>query len=347
MTQAVSNRKGMSPNATKRIWTSGLADAGIHNLFVSPDDLYFFDLGVPQLQSLPGFMTKFLFSFFHVLGMQEGNDNEWVSRFIPEGDKLTLTVETRHLLSQAYDAFEVSLDRIIDEIFDGDHHLRWLLLQYVTLQLLSDAAFCLQRWNMKGGGRQRVNNHNEGLERWLWRALWDMFIAFDINTKESWQRLQVEHPSCEESSSSIKEGIRKSILSSKIDPNTLQDLMDAIDNEEKGNTDRRHSEPSKKLSEAIEPATRRRWSCRASRWPSERLNQSCLRELTAATFDYCSDIPTSKDSDDSISDDDSAINASTTLPPGIHLSEHSTGSLRSSRTRYSSMDDSLLEENEE
>ena len=200
--QAISDRPGMSPNATKRLWTSGLCDAGIHNLFVCQDDLYFFDLGVPKLQSLPGFMTKFLFSFFHVLGMQEDEtslDNEWVRRFNPEGDKLALTPETTDLLKVAYEAFEVSLCRIIDEIFDGDQSLRWLLLQYVTLQLLSDAAFCLQRWQLKGGGSNRGDEHHDkGLEQWLWRALWDMYVASDINTIQSWHRLQIEHPDCPE-----------------------------------------------------------------------------------------------------------------------------------------------------
>jgi len=42
MAQAISDRPCMSPNATKRIWTSGLCDAGIHNLFVSQEDLFFF-----------------------------------------------------------------------------------------------------------------------------------------------------------------------------------------------------------------------------------------------------------------------------------------------------------------
>jgi hypothetical protein len=72
--------------------------------------------------------------------------------------------------------------------------MRWLLLQYVTLQLLSDTAFCLQRWELKGGGRARDHNHNKGIEKWLWRAIWDVYVAFDINTRESWARFGVEHP---------------------------------------------------------------------------------------------------------------------------------------------------------
>jgi hypothetical protein len=192
--RAVDRRKSMSPTALQRIWTCGLTDAGIHNLFVSETDLFLFDLGEPQLQSLPGFLTKFLFSFFHTLGMQEDENKDWVRRFVFKGDKLALTEETIELLPKAYDAFETSLNRIVNEVLDGDQHIRWLLLQYVTLQLLSDTAFCLQKWEIKGGGRARDQNHNKGIEKWLWRAIWDVYVAFDINTRESWARFEVEHP---------------------------------------------------------------------------------------------------------------------------------------------------------
>jgi hypothetical protein len=190
----VDTRKSMSPTALQRIWTCGLTDAGIHNLFVTENDLFLFDLGEPQLQSLPGFLTKFLFSFFHTLGMEEDGQGSWVRRFDVQGEKLALTKETTELLPKAYDAFETCLDRIIEELLDGDGDLRWLLIQYVTLQLLSDTAFCLQRWEMKGGGRTRDHNHNKGIEKWLWRALWDVYVAFDINTQDSWARFEVEHP---------------------------------------------------------------------------------------------------------------------------------------------------------
>jgi len=324
MIQATSNRSCRSPNATKRLWTSGLCDAGIHNLFVCEEELYFFDLGVPQLQSLPGFMTKFLFSFFHILGMQEDdsfNDNEWVNRFQSEGDKLDLTYETKQLLPKAYDAFEVSLNRIIEELFDGDQSLRWLLVEYVTLQLLSDASFCLQKWSMKGGGSTREDN-NQGLQQWLWRALWDTYVAFDINTVESWERLHVEHPSCEGSNETIEHDLRIRIRKSNssiddddmIDLMRIDELMDQIDEEEElneGNTDVPISPPKNSLlnrsqyhSEAFifeskhkklpftSPILRKtRLSLSASR-----MTQCTLRELTAATFEY-------KESDDS--DDDS------------------------------------------
>jgi hypothetical protein len=194
--RAVDTRQNMSPTALRRIWTCGLTDAGIHNLFLSDNDLSLFDLGEPQLQSLPGFLTKFLFSFFHTLGMQEDENKDWIRRFEPtkDGQLLALTKETVDLLPKAYDAFGICLDRMIEELFEGDDSLRWLLLQYVTMQLLSDTAFCLQRWEIKGGGRARSTNHNKGIEKWLWRALWDVYVAYDINTQESWTRMRVEHP---------------------------------------------------------------------------------------------------------------------------------------------------------
>eukprot|EP00980_Cylindrotheca_fusiformis_P014000 scaffold3653_cov124-Cylindrotheca_fusiformis.AAC.3 len=192
--RAVDDRESMSPSALKRVWDCGLADAGIHNLFVTETDLFLFDLGEPQLQSLPGFLTKFLFSFFHTLGMEDDDTTGWVRRFDVEGDKLKLTEATKDLLPKAYEAFEKSLDRLILEVLDGDQKLRWLLLQYVTLQLLSDTAFCLQRWAIKGGGEDREHNHQKGIEMWLWRALWDIYIACDINTLESWARFRIEAP---------------------------------------------------------------------------------------------------------------------------------------------------------
>jgi hypothetical protein len=213
---AVEHRPGQSTASLQRIWTCGLADAGLHNLFLSQDTVWLFDLGEPQLQSLPGFLTKFFFSFFHTLGMQEHEEidpkledplnnstspsKDWVRRFVPTCDndgnlqKLALTEETVDLLPKAYHAFEVALDRIIDEVFDGDDSLRWLLIQYVTLQLLSDTAFCLQRWQIKGGGKDRNMNHNKGIEKWLWRALWDIYVAYDINTRSSWSRFRVVEP---------------------------------------------------------------------------------------------------------------------------------------------------------
>lgn len=182
----------------KRLWTCGLADAGLHNLFCSDSRIWLFDLGEPQLTSVPGFLTKFLFSFFHTLGMEEPAEENgtWVRRFEfnRRNQKLRLTYETSRLLTQAYSAFSVAMDRIVGDLFNNDDDVRWLLLQYVTLQLISDASFCLQKWTIKGGGRSRGTNHQECLEKWLWRALWDIYVACDINSLKSMQQLKVRLP---------------------------------------------------------------------------------------------------------------------------------------------------------
>jgi hypothetical protein len=56
------------PNATNRLWTCGLTDGGLHNLFLDEDQMWAFDLGEPTLEPIPAFLTKFLMSFFHALG---------------------------------------------------------------------------------------------------------------------------------------------------------------------------------------------------------------------------------------------------------------------------------------
>lgn len=54
------NLKGEA--ALKRVFNCGLADAGIHNLFLSSSgQLWLFDLGAPTLQPLPAVLTKVRF----------------------------------------------------------------------------------------------------------------------------------------------------------------------------------------------------------------------------------------------------------------------------------------------
>ena len=177
-----------SHDALRPIWNCGVVDGGLHNMFLSEDRAWYFDLGEPTLQPLPAFLTKFLFSFFHTLGMVDSETEEgWVNRFeIPKDrkvDKLGLTSETRNLIPKAYEAFAVTLDRLIEEFFEGEEAARELMLNYVTLQLLSDAAFCLERWTAKGGGQPRNQNHHKHIEEWLWRSLWDVYIATDLNRR--------------------------------------------------------------------------------------------------------------------------------------------------------------------
>jgi len=173
--------------ATECVWTCGLTDAGLHNMFFSDGRLWLFDLGKPNYQPLPAFLTKFLMSFFHALGMEDLPDgSSWVNRFKVSGTggMLELAEETKELLPVVHEAYSVALDRLVDEIFDGEEAVRGLMVKYTILQLLSDASFCLKKWEIKGGGSPSYGdgNHNKGLEKWLWRALWDIWVATDVTS---------------------------------------------------------------------------------------------------------------------------------------------------------------------
>lgn len=82
-------------------------------------------------------------SFFHTLGMEEDEHGDWVVRFVQDSDKLRLTEETKELLPEVFRAFNITTDRLINELFDGDEEVRLLLLRYVMTQLVSDASFCI------------------------------------------------------------------------------------------------------------------------------------------------------------------------------------------------------------
>eukprot|EP00928_Gymnodinium_smaydae_P003657 TRINITY_DN11298_c0_g2_i1.p1 TRINITY_DN11298_c0_g2~~TRINITY_DN11298_c0_g2_i1.p1 ORF type:complete len:642 (-),score=96.40 TRINITY_DN11298_c0_g2_i1:26-1951(-) len=177
------------------LWSSGITDGGIHNLFLDTERIWLFDLGEPALTALPAFLTKFLMSFFHVLGMQAApaGDSDgaagvetWVVRFEEaNGKRLRATPETQKLLQLAREAFREALSRLVSEVFAGEQAVRGLLVEYVVLQLLSDAAFCLQRWRKKGGGARPVESlHPQPLEKWLWRAIWDVYVATDVSSRQ-------------------------------------------------------------------------------------------------------------------------------------------------------------------
>ena len=144
-----------------------------------------FDLGEPTLEPRPAFLTKFLMSFFHTLGMEcDGPGGIWQNRFdivhCPEDniDRLSTTLETKEKIPYLLDAFNTTVDYIIKNVFYDDVNVRKLMLRYVVMQLLSDASFCLQRWESKGGGAERFGARSKDpLEKWLWRTLWDCYIA--------------------------------------------------------------------------------------------------------------------------------------------------------------------------
>jgi hypothetical protein len=184
-----------TPAPTDCIWTCGLTDAGLHNTFLSEKrGLELFDLGEPVLMPRPAFLTKFLMSFFHTTGMEsDERDFSWKARFFTSAlrtllqggnERLLLTEETKQKIPYLHQVFQQTMDHFIDRIFEGDERVRKLLIKYVILQLLSDAAFCLRRWEAKGGGTQRYGEKlEEPLEKWLWRALWDIYIASNVHEK--------------------------------------------------------------------------------------------------------------------------------------------------------------------
>jgi hypothetical protein len=175
--------------ATDCIWTCGLTDAGLHNTFLSVErGLELFDLGEPGLEPRPAFLTKFLMSFFHTLGMESDGKKSWKKRFIvvhnSDGEeRLALTSETEEKIPYLLEVFTITLDHIMEKIFFSEERVRKLMIKYVVLQLLSDASFCLQRWEAKGGGVQRFGERmNDPLEKWLWRSLWDIYMASYVHT---------------------------------------------------------------------------------------------------------------------------------------------------------------------
>ena len=106
--------------------------------------------------------------------------NSWVNRFEPvafaDGVKLKLTDETKEKLAWATTAFTETLKQLVNELFCAQKQTCELLVRYTVLQLLSDAGFCVQIWQTKGGGN-KDRWRPPSLEKWLWRALWDIWVA--------------------------------------------------------------------------------------------------------------------------------------------------------------------------
>lgn len=171
------------PAATDCIWTCGLTDAGLHNCFVSEDRLELFDLGEPKFTPQPAFLTKFLMSIFHVYGMEENLEKVggtgWVHRFhIADDGRLQLNPGMEDKIEYMFQVYHEATDCFLETLFNGEQQIGRLLASYAVLQLLSDAGFCLDRWEEKGGGSKHEERSSfEFSHKWLWRAIWDIYIA--------------------------------------------------------------------------------------------------------------------------------------------------------------------------
>lgn len=210
-----------NPAMTNRIWTCGLTDAGLHNAFVDLErGLELFDLGKPSLMPEPAFLTKFLMSLyvdvedtseffslafishadfffrsFHAFGMEDDGKGSWVHRFeaVHQSNappKLKLTPDTERKISNANVCYQFAVQHFVNNLFHHNTQAAALLVRYTVLQLLSDAGFCLQRWQSKGGGNARFGyNARQDLSKWLWRSIWDLYIASEVCDRFSDGRL--------------------------------------------------------------------------------------------------------------------------------------------------------------
>ena len=115
-----------------------------------------------------------------ILGMEEDEKGDWVVRFEQAEGKLRPTEATKKLFPQIVHSFNITVDRLIKELFGGEEEVRTLLLRYVVTQLISDAAFCIEKWKTKGGGDESRSDHQKNLEKWLWRALWDVYASEEL-----------------------------------------------------------------------------------------------------------------------------------------------------------------------
>lgn len=119
--------------------------------------------------------------------MEENQHHGWVHRFetVQQQDgspsKLKLTLETERKISLAYDGYKAAVGSFVRELFNQNEQAADLMIRYTVLQLVSDAGFCLQRWQRKGGGRERFGyNAGKDLSKWLWRSIWDLYIASEV-----------------------------------------------------------------------------------------------------------------------------------------------------------------------
>ena len=118
--------------------------------------------------------------------MEDDGKGSWVHRFetvhrngFPP--KLKLTRDTESKLSVAYDGYIFAIKHFVNNLFHENAQAANLMVRYTVLQLISDAGFCLQRWQSKGGGFERFGySSRQDLSKWLWRCIWDLYIASEV-----------------------------------------------------------------------------------------------------------------------------------------------------------------------
>lgn len=118
--------------------------------------------------------------------MEDDGSGSWVRRFdLVQRNGfppiLKLTEETKHKVSIAYESYQFAIFRFVSNLFHQNQQAATLMTRYTVLQLVSDAGFCLQRWQSKGGGNARFGyNAKQDLSKWLWRSIWDLYIASEV-----------------------------------------------------------------------------------------------------------------------------------------------------------------------
>ena len=140
------------------------------------------------------FLNQILCLAHHILGMEEDENGDWVVRFEQAEGKLRPTEATKKLFPQIVHSFNVTVDRLIKELFGGEEEVRILLVRYVVTQLISDAAFCIETWKTKGGGDESRSDHQKHLEKWLWRALWDVYASEELRRLYLTRLIMVKQP---------------------------------------------------------------------------------------------------------------------------------------------------------
>ena len=93
-----------------------------------------------------------------------------------------MTAETEGLLACLDETIAHVVEQVTADVFGHSDSVLSVVIRYVVLQLLSDASFCLNRWQKKGGGAYRKRELSKRLHKWLWRALWDFYVSSHVCT---------------------------------------------------------------------------------------------------------------------------------------------------------------------